>query len=89
MSKYSWGDKTNRQISRNCSRCHYKDKDPDVCHAVEPPLIKDDKLMDILNNVDCWACGFVPESEWKRLPKEKKDELNKNVETRSKRYYSK
>ena len=89
MSKYSWGDETNKQISQNCIRCHFKDKDPDICHAVDPPLTKDDELMEILNTVDCWVCGFVPESQWDRIPQEQKDRINKDVKTRSERYYRK
>ena len=88
MSKYSWDDETNRQISRNCIRCHYRDQDPDICHAMDPPIIKDDVFLGIVNN-DCWSCGFIPDSQWERIPQERKSELEELKRQRSEKYYGK
>ena len=85
MSKYSWDDKSNRQIQELCIRCHWRDKSPDLCHVIEPPAEKPESLM---NGKDITQdCGFIPDSYWNRIPQERKDELNAEVQQRSARYY--
>lgn len=79
MSEYSWDD---ADIKKFCARCHWRDKDPDLCHLVEPPI----KKPFIPKNQDC---GFIPESYWQRATKERRDALNESVAERSKKYYSK
>ncbi len=77
MSDYSWED------LELCSRCHWRDKDPDLCHGVEPPM----KKPFIPEGVS--DCFFVPDSYWSRIPQEYKDRFNEDVKLRSERYYKK
>ena len=37
MSEYSWD---NPKLQLICGQCHLKDKDPKLCHGVEPPIEK-------------------------------------------------
>lgn len=78
MSKYSWNDEG---MEIFCARCHWRDKDPDLCHAVEPPYVK--KYIPT-KNMDC---GFIPDSYWDRIPQERKDEFNEDVRIRSDKFY--
>ncbi len=87
MSKYSWNDTTNKQITELCLRCHWRDKDPDLCHAIEPPIVKLDTIMNGEHITQ--DCGFIPDSYWDRIPQERKDKFNKDVEERSKLFYKK
>lgn len=79
MSKYSWQN-DNMQI---CSECHYKDSDPDICHAVEPPIVKQFIPSDVS------SCAFIRESYWNRIQKSQKEEIEEDRIKRSKRYYKK
>jgi len=65
-----------------CGECHLKDENPELCHAVEPPMKK------TFIPTDTSSCSFVRESYWQRIPKERQDEVNKYIAERSKRYYS-
>ena len=67
MSGDSW-DNPNLQII--FGECHFKDEDPTLCHSVEPPVKKSFVPKDVS------SCSFVRESYWKRIPKEKQDEIN-------------
>ena len=70
---------TEEQMSKSlCNRCHWKDSNEMLCHAIEPP-----KIIDVaIENVS--DCAFIPESYWKRISQERKDELNATVKERSK-----
>lgn len=64
-----------------CRLCHWKEDGKYLCHAVEPPR-------EI--NVAITAAGdccYIPSSYWNRIPQEQKDEFNKDVIERSKRFY--
>ena len=74
MSKFSWGDE---KMNVFCARCHWRDKNPDLCHATEPPYEK--KYIPTKNQ----DCGFIPDSYWERATQERKDELNEAVKKRS------
>lgn len=80
MNDFSWNDSNLKGI---CGECHFKDKKPELCHAVEPPMQK------IFIPTDTSSCSFVRESYWQRMPKEKQDELNDFIAERSKKFYSK
>ena len=79
MNDFSWN---NPDMKKICGECHFKDKNPELCHAVEPPMKK------IFIPSDISSCSFIRESQWKRMPKEKRDEIEKYVKTRSEKYYS-
>lgn len=64
-----------------CDECHFRDENPDLCHAVEPPMKK--KYIP----TDVSSCSFLRESQWQRMPKEKQEEVKRFVEERSKKYY--
>ena len=80
MIDFSWN---NPDIKKICGECHFKDANPELCHAVEPPMKKTFIPLDVS------SCSFIRESQWKRMPKEKKNDIKKYVESRSKKYYSK
>lgn len=71
MSDFEWKDLD------MCARCHWRDKDPDLCHGVEPPM----KKPFIPENAG--DCFFVPDSYWERLPVQKRKELEADVRKRS------
>lgn len=71
MSNFEWKDLD------MCARCHWRDKDPDLCHGVEPPM----KKPFIPENAS--DCFFVPDSYWERLPAQKQKELEADVRKRS------
>ncbi len=79
MSEFSWN---NINIKSICGECHFKDKNPELCHAVEPPMKKEF----IPDNIS--SCSFIRESQWQRMPKEKQNEINEYVKMRSKKFYS-
>lgn len=79
MSNYVW----NEEMNLICGECHFKDKNPNLCHAVEPPIEK--KFIP----TDTSSCSFVRESQWQRMTKEKQEEIVKVIEERSNRYYNK
>lgn len=79
MSDFSWYDENMKRI---CGECHFKDKTPELCHAVEPPM----KKKFVPQNVS--SCSFVRESQWQRMPKEKQDEITEFLKQRSEKYYS-
>lgn len=74
MSDYSWED------LELCLRCHWRDKDPDLCHGVEPPM-KKPFIPETAGN-----CFFVPDSYWDRILQEYKDRFNEDVRLRSERH---
>lgn len=80
MSKYSWEDPKLKLI---CGECHLKDKNPELCHMVEPPIVK--KFIP----TDTSSCSFIRESQWQRMPKEKQEDIEKMIKKRSEKYYSK
>ena len=80
MSEFSWDDADMQEI---CGQCHFKDADPKLCHAVEPPWVK----TFVPQNIS--SCYFLRESHWQRMPAEKKEEEEYLVIRRSERYYSK
>lgn len=80
MSDYSWN---NPDLQLICGQCHFKDKDPKLCHCVEPPIKK------AFIPKDTGSCSFVRESYWQRMPKEKQDELNEFIKKRSEKYLRK
>ena len=65
MSRFSWDDKKMKII---CGECHYKDKDPDLCHAIEPPIYKP------FIPKGTSSCYFLRESYWQRIPEERRKE---------------
>ena len=85
MSKYSWNDE---QLQYLCAKCHLKDDDPDLCHAVEPPLVKTLIPSPEMAAGDLMGCGFIRESQWQRMPQEYRDRITNEIEERSKRYKS-
>ena len=80
MSEYSWD---NPKLQLICGQCHLKDKDPKLCHAVEPPMVK--KFIPTRVN----QCSFIRESYWQRVPQEQRDEWTEFIKKRSKRFYGK
>ena len=80
MNDYSWD---NPDLQLICGECHFKDKDPMLCHGVKPPI----KKTFIPNDVS--SCSFIRESYWERIPKEKQDEIDDFIKKRSERYYKK
>lgn len=84
MSRYSWKDE---KLQYLCAKCHLKDDDPDLCHAVEPPLVKTSIPSPDMNALDLMGCGFVRESQWQRMPQEQKDRILEEIKERSKHYY--
>lgn len=78
MSKYSWDDPN---LQRVCGHCHFRDNDPDLCHALEPPVEK--------KNIPSHGrnCAWLPDSYWDRLSDERKKEFNDLVELMSKEVY--
>lgn len=70
---------TKEQMGQSlCHRCHWKDSNEMLCHAIEPP-----KIIDVaIDNAS--DCAFIPESYWERITQERKDELNATVKERSK-----
>lgn len=79
MSKYSWN---NPDLQLICGQCHFKDENPELCHAVEPPM----KKKFIPDNVS--SCSFVRESHWQRMTKERQNEIIEYVKMRSNKFYS-
>ena len=79
QNEFSWDDPNMKKI---CGECHFKDKNPELCHAVEPPMKKPFVPTDIS------SCSFLRESQWQRMPKEKQDEVNEYVAERSKKHHS-
>jgi len=80
MSDFSWD---NEKMKIICGQCHFKDKNPELCHAVEPPMKKQFVPDDIS------SCSFLRESQWERMPKEKQEEVEKFIKKRSDKYYHK
>lgn len=78
VQKMKWDDK---KLIDYCSRCHYRDSDPRLCHAVEPPMDKINK--EYIGEY----CPFIPDTYWDRIPKERKERFEKDVINRSKRFY--
>ena len=70
---------TKEQMGKSlCHSCHWKDHDRMLCHAIEPP-----KEIDVaIDNVS--DCAYLPESYWKRISQDRKDELIMCVKERSK-----
>lgn len=79
MNDFSWN---NSKMKAVCGQCHFKDENPELCHAVEPPMKK--KIVPD----DISSCSFVRESQWLRMPKEKQNEINEYVKKRSEKFYS-
>ncbi len=79
MSEYSWD---NPKLQLICGQCHLKDKDPKLCHGVEPPI---EKTFIPESTSDCF---FIRESYWQRIPEEQKEEFKEDIRERSERYYS-
>lgn len=79
MSDFSWD---NSKMKLICGECHFKDKNPELCHSVEPPIKK------TFVPEDTSSCSFIRESYWNRMPKEKQDEVNEYVKKRSEKFYS-
>lgn len=80
MSEYSWD---NPKLQLICGQCHLKDKDPKLCHAVEPPIVK------TFIPTDVNQCSFIRESYWQRVPQEQRDEWTEFIKKRSNRFYGK
>ena len=78
MSEYSWD---NADLKAICGQCHFKDKNPELCHAVEPPMKKKFIPKDIS------SCSFVRESQWERMPKAEQERIEAYIAERSKKYY--
>lgn len=76
----NWNDP---DMKLTCGQCLFKDKDPELCHAVEPPIKKQ------FVPKDTSSCAFVRESYFDRATKERQEEIRNDVSIRSKRYYSK
>ena len=79
MSVLSWDNKGKKEF---CSRCLWRDKDPDICHCIEPPI--PDYPYEPKSPSDCY---FIPEERWKLRPKEYQDRVMEERAERSKRYW--
>jgi len=79
MNKHNWDE----EKMNLCRGCHFKDANPDLCHAVEPPMEK--KVLPQIPS----DCFYIPDSYWERISQEKKDELLEDLGSRSKRYWEK
>lgn len=77
MSAFTW-DNPEMKL---CGECIFKDDDPRLCHAVEPPLTKP-FIPDGTS-----SCFFVRKSYWDRIPEKQKAEIIQEVANRSLRYY--
>jgi hypothetical protein len=80
MSKFSWDNPTMKQI---CGECYFKDKDPELCHAVEPPMKKP------FIPKDTSSCSFLRDSYWQRMSQTQRDDVEALIAERSERYYKK
>ena len=80
MSEHSWD---NPKLQLICGQCHLKDKDPKLCHGVEPPI---EKTFIPESTSDCF---FIRESYWQRVPQEQRDEWTEFIKKRSDRFYGK
>jgi len=67
-------------MNKICAECHFRDKNPDLCHAVEPPMKK------TIEPTDVSSCSFLRESQWQRMPKEKQEEVVQFIKQRSEKY---
>lgn len=68
-------------MNKICAECHFRDENPDLCHAVEPPMTKTVEPKDVS------SCSFLRESQWQRMPKEKQEEVKQFVKKRSEKHY--
>lgn len=66
-----------------CNNCHWKDKNDNLCHAIEPPI----KILYAMDRAgECW---YIPYTYWNRISQEHKDRFNEDVRIRSEKYYKK
>lgn len=80
MSVLSWDIEGKKLF---CSRCLWRDTDPDVCHCIEPPIPNNPFVP--TQPSDCY---FIPEARWKQRPKEYQERDMAAREERSKRYWA-
>ena len=59
-----------------CPRCHWFNKRKHECEAVNPPLYIEKEPTAVSE------CFFIPKSYWKRIPKERKKELEADARKR-------